>query len=130
MALIQVSDHDLLKAVERMGPERFDAFLEQALTLHKAPRAKTLSTQETRLFERINREVPDEVSSRYEKLLRVRKRRTLTEAERTELIGLAEKYEDRDADRVAALVELSQLRRVPFRALVRQLGIEPGLPNG
>ena len=50
MATIEVSGPELLKAVQQLAPEEFDAFLEKALLLRSPPRADKLSAEETRLI--------------------------------------------------------------------------------
>ena len=130
MATIEVSGPDLLKAVRQLGPEELDAFLEQALSLRRRPRAATLSAEESRLIKRINRGLPDEVCSRYAQLLRKRKKRALTGNEHAELLKLTHEVESRDAERAAALLELAELRRVPTRMLMKQMGIKAAPLDG
>jgi hypothetical protein len=130
MATGQVSRPELLKAVQQLGPEEFDAFLEQALALRKSSKPAVLSATESRLLERINRGIPDEVSRRYAELARKRKRRALTADEHRELLALTHEVETRDADRAAALVRLAKARRVPVRTLIKTLGIRPAPVRG
>jgi hypothetical protein len=130
MATGQVSRPELLKAVQQLGPEEFEAFLEQALALRKSSNPAVLSATESRLLERINRGIPDEVSRRYAELARKRKRRALTADEHRELLALTHEVETRDADRAAALVRLAKARRVPVRTLIKTLGIRPAPVRG
>jgi hypothetical protein len=130
MATIEVSGSDLLKALRQLGPEELDAFLEQALALRKAPPANTLSAQESKLIQRINRGVPADLCRRYERLLRKRQKRVLTDDEHEALLKLTHEMESRDAQRAAALVELAKLRRVPLRILMSQMGIEAAPLDG
>ncbi|HJZ89396.1 MAG TPA: hypothetical protein VKE40_00895 [Gemmataceae bacterium] len=120
----------MLKAIQQLGPEEFDAFLEQALLLRRRPRVATLSAVESRLIQRINRGLPEDLLVRYAQLSRKRKRHQLTDDEHSELLKLTHEVETRDAERAAALVELAKLRRVPVRALMRQMGIKAALPRG
>lgn len=115
---------DLLNAIKKLGPDELDAFIDQALSLRR-PRPKTLSAAETRLLKRINRGLPEALCSRYEELVGKRQKQTLTTDEHRELLKLTHDVESRDADRAAALWELAQLRRVPLRVLMKQLGIKP-----
>ena len=64
MATVQPMDNELLKAVVRLGPEEFDAFLDQTLSLRKPSKRATLSARESRLIQRINRPIPDDVCGR------------------------------------------------------------------
>jgi hypothetical protein len=130
MATGQVSRPELLKAVQQLGPEEFDTFLEQALALRKPPKTATLSAREGRLLERINRGLPAEVGRRYGELARKRKRRALTADEHRELLALTHEVETRDAERAAALAQLAKMRRVPVRALMKNLGIRAAPVRG
>jgi hypothetical protein len=64
MAMNEVSGLDLLRAVQQMGPEELDAFLEQALSLRNRPKASRLSPEESRLIKRINLGLPEELCRR------------------------------------------------------------------
>jgi hypothetical protein len=119
-----IHDPDLLTAVERMAPDEFDAFIEQALARRNRPPTTRLSKKETELLQRINRGLPGTGTVRYAKLARKRDRRTLTSAEHTELLQLTHEMESRDAERAEALWELARFRRVPVRLLMKQLGIK------
>ncbi len=59
------------------------------------------------------------------RLLRRRKARALTEDEQTALQALLDEREERGAQRLHDLGLLSQLRSIPMRQLMEQLGIRP-----
>ena len=60
-------------------------------------------------------------------LLRARKEDgLLTPEEHAELLAFVERVENEDAERAGALLELSRLRNMPLRALMSELGLEPG----
>lgn len=50
----------------------------------------------------------------------------LTPDEHRELLAFVDRVENDDAERAAALLELSRLRNMPVRALMSELGLEPG----
>src|SRR5438105_11730586 len=127
MANIQLKDRDLLEAVARLGPEEFDAFLDQALSIRKRSKGPTLSAKESRLIQRINRGIPDDVADRHDELARKRKQESLTASEHAELLRLTHRIESQDAERAAALLELAKLRRLPVRVLMKQMGIKAAL---
>ena len=112
------------------GPEELDAFLEKALLLRNQPRADKLSAEESRLIKRINRGLPEAVCSRYARLSQKRKKKSLSDKEHDELLKLTHELESRDADRAAALLELANLRRIPLRLLMKQMGIKAAPVNG
>jgi hypothetical protein len=130
MPTIESSNSELLNAVQQMAPEEFDAFIEQVLLLRAQSKVVTLSAEETRLMERINRGLPEELSKRYAQLIRKRKKVRLTSREHQELLELTNQAESRDADRAAALLQLAKLRQMPLRALMKQLGIQAPLIDG
>jgi hypothetical protein len=60
-------------------------------------------------------------------LLRAREEEgALTPEEHVELLTFVDRIEQQDAERAAALLELSRLRSVPIRTLMSELGLEPG----
>lgn len=130
MPTIEVSEQELLEVVKRMAPEEFDAFLERALSMRTPPRTATLSAEETRLVQRINRGLPADLCKRYAQLTGRRKKGTWTAEEYQELLALTHEAENRDADRAAALLALAKLRRLPVRALMKGMGIQAPAIHG
>jgi hypothetical protein len=124
MPTMQANGTDLLKAIQQLGPDEFDALLEQALTLRRRTNAVTLSVKESRLIELINRGLPEKISHRHSELAQKRDQKLLTGKEHTELLKLTDAVERRDGERAAALLALAKLRRVPVRTLMRQMGIK------
>lgn len=130
MATIELSGPELLKAVQQLRPEEFNAFLEKALLLRNQPQADKLSAEETKLIKRINRGLPEAVCSRYARLSQKRRKKPLSDVEHGELLKLTHELETRDAERAAALLELAILRRIPIRILMKQMGIKAAARNG
>jgi hypothetical protein len=114
---------DLLDAIKQMPPEEFDALIDEALSLRRAPKA-TMSAQETTLIKQINHGLPLELRRRCALLTGRQKKGTLSAVAHEELFRLTHEVESRDADRAAALVELAKLRRLPVRTLMQQMGIK------
>ena len=114
---------DLLDVVKEMAPKDFDAFIEEALSLRRPQRA-TLSAQETKLIRQINRGLPLELRRRCAQLTGRLRKGNLTSEEHKELLRLTHEAESRGADRAAALVALANLRRLPVRTLMKQMGIK------
>src|SRR5687767_11695424 len=104
MAIVQTDSRDILDALKRMRPEEFDAFIEEALSVRPRITAATLSTEETKLLERINRGLPEEIAKRYTFLIGRRRKGILTDNELKELLRLTHEAESQDADRAAALL--------------------------
>ena len=80
---------------------------------------------EAELLWRIHTATPDHETRQLHRLLRRRKAGTLTEAEQTQLQALLDEREQRGAQRLQDLIQLSHLRAIPVRRLMEQLGIRP-----
>jgi hypothetical protein len=85
--------------------------------------ANRLSREETELLEKINSAFSPETVHRYRDLVARRQAETLTPAEHDELIRLSDEIELANAARVAYVIELARLQRVPVDTLIQQLGI-------
>ncbi len=102
--------------------------LEHELRLERLRRTRRgLSAQETRLFEIINQPTPDH--NRYQELTPSWEAGTLADEERAELLAIIEQREKINACRVEAVIELAQLRGVPFDGLWRQIMGAPPQPR-
>jgi hypothetical protein len=89
------------------------------------PTMPHLSTQETALFLRINSHLSPEQQSRYDALCAKREAEILTPAEHTELLHFIDAIATLWTDRLQALLDLAQLRRVSPQQLMQQLAITP-----
>ena len=118
------------EALLREQAARAGKDISQYLTglIKSSPRrpATALSVQETPLFHTINRGFPAEFWQRLRILDAKRIAEMLTESEHQELILLAEEVEKAQADRIAALAELAQLRGMDIDEVMLQLGIQHG----
>lgn len=130
MATIEVGSPELLKAVQQLGPEEFDSFLERALSLRKRPVGQKLSATESRLIKQINRGLPESVCSRFANLVQKRDKKRLTHDELVELLKLTDEFETLDTERATALLELANLRGIPLRTLMKQMGIKAAPLHG
>jgi hypothetical protein len=129
-ATIEVIAPELLKAVRQLSPDELDVFLERLSLLRPQPTANKLSAEESRLIERINRGLPEATCRRYARLSQKRKKNSLSDKEHSELLTLTHEFENRDAERAAALLELANLRRIPLRLLMKQMGIKAAPVHG
>jgi hypothetical protein len=80
---------------------------------------------EAELLWRIRAAVPEPETRHLHRLLRRRRAGTLTEAEQARLQALLDDREQRGAQRLQDLAQLSHLRSMPVRQLMEQLGIRP-----
>ena len=84
-----------------------------------------LSPEETQLLQQINQGLPPETWARYHALKEKRDARTLSTEEYRELLSLTDEVELWNARRLELVSALAQLRQVPLRALMDELGLTP-----
>ncbi len=120
----QVSTDALYEAVKQMPNSELDVFLQHVLSIHAKRRAPHLSHTESELLLRINEPIRAMTQARFDELVGKRDAGTLTQDEHSELLALIDEIELRDADRVAALVELAQVRGVSLDEVMVALGID------
>lgn len=84
-----------------------------------------LSEKESQLLQKINSGLPREVWQRYRELIEKRRDENLTADEQNKLIQMSDQLEQINASRMEHLVELAQIRSLPLRDLMKQLGITP-----
>jgi hypothetical protein len=120
----QVSTEQLLRAVEQIPEQDFDSFVAQLLLMRAQRAAPHLTPDETALLVQINSSLPPARQQRYDALVVKRQAETLTLLEQHELIDLTNQIEQQDAERLAALVKLAQLRQTSLQQLMQSLGIQ------
>jgi len=125
MPLIQVEADQLLKAVEQMPIHELDAFIAQVLAVRAQREAPMLSATESTLLIRINHAIPQPLQQRFDALIARRNAERLSPEEHAELLELTTQIEQREADRIAALAALAQLRNMSLNDLMQSLGIQP-----
>ncbi len=119
----QLSASDLLGAVEQLPPAELEIFVQQVLALRAQRSAASLAPREAELFARINRTLAADERQEYRTLVQQRQAETLAEGDRDRLIELSDRQEALHADRMATLIELSQLRQTSLPDLMAELGI-------
>src|SRR3712207_6810239 len=125
MPVIQVEADQLLKAVEQMPPHELDAFVAQVLAVRAQREAPMLSATESTLLIRINHAIPQPLQQRFDALIARRDAERLSPEEHAELLELTTQIEQREADRIAALAALAQLRNMSLNDLMQSLRIQP-----
>ena len=86
-------------------------------------KANTLDAEETRLFQIINKPVPQKTRELYDQLLKKQKRNRLSRFESDELLRLTNLMEKAQARRIKTVGELAAYRGVDFDDLWDQLGL-------
>jgi hypothetical protein len=84
-----------------------------------------LPPEETELLQQINQGLPPKTWARYQALKEKRDARTLTADDHAELLALTNEVELWNARRLELVLALAQLRQVPLRAMMDELGLVP-----
>ena len=122
---IEVSAEQLFRAVERLPQQELETFVAQIVALRAQRSAPHLNQEETTLLLQINAGISPELQRRFNELVAKRQQETISPAELTELIQVTDEIEQRDAQRLAALIELAQHRQTTVTVLMDELGIRP-----
>jgi hypothetical protein len=85
----------------------------------------TVSEREAILLQQINLDISTEKWEMYLKLKEKSQKGKLTKSVQEQYLRLIEDIEIANAKRIAVLAELAQLRNVPIRILMEQMGIAP-----
>lgn len=121
---VQVSPDELAEAVAQLPPTERDQFINRVLAL-RVPQIAALPQDEAALLLKINQGLSEPVQQRYDELIAKRQAETLTPDEHAELLHLSDQAEQMNAERIAALAALAQLRQITLPHLMHDLGIDP-----
>ncbi|MEZ4956679.1 MAG: hypothetical protein R2825_24190 [Saprospiraceae bacterium] len=116
----------LQKEASKKGMQ-LDSFLSKFLEnsfLNKKNKSR-LSAKESDLLQKINEGFSNEFWSRYKSLVRKRQREELTPSEMEELIGMTDKLESSNVERLTYLSELARIKKTTLPVLMKDLGIQP-----
>lgn len=114
---------DLEKKLQKITTQKginLEQFVAQLLKEH----LKNTPTEEEELLEKIQQGIAIDKWQRYYELKEKRIEETLTEEEYQELIMIYNIIEEANAERMLNLVQLSQLKDIPVRKLMKELGIK------
>ena len=114
---------ELLNGAKRFDTAELEDFADQVLAIRAQRRAPNLSEEESELLLQINQGVSIEIHVRFEALNAKRRAETLTTEEHQELLQLIDQIEAHNVERIKNLGKLAQLRNIPIRVLMAQLGI-------
>jgi hypothetical protein len=120
-----MSFEELLTAANQLSENDLDRLLQEIAVLRAQRKAHVLPTEEARLLQKINQGIPSELRAQYQTLRAKREAETLTEQEHQTLIQLSNQIEQLGVQRLEALVNLAQLRRVSLSDLIETLAIAP-----
>ena len=119
----QLSPEQIISAASHLSLPELKHVLDSILALQAERNAPRLHALESALFLRINQGLPEELRERIATLREKREENAITDTEYEELTQLTDRAEELHAERMAALVELAQLRGISLPVLMDQLGI-------
>jgi hypothetical protein len=119
----QLSPEQIISAASHLSLPELKQVLTSILALQAERTAPRLSAAESTLLVRINQGFPEDLRERLATLRGKREDEVITDAEYEELTRLTDRAEELHAERLAALVELAQLRGIGLSVLMDQLGI-------
>ena len=130
MASNTASIRELLAEAERLETKDLGMLsVKVSEMLAKRPRPG-LAKQEARLLMLINEGLPLELLERAAILHDKRQSDQISPEEIAELVLLTEKIEEIHLKRMKLVLKLAQMRGVPFKSLVDELGVKPFVGNG
>jgi hypothetical protein len=118
-----LSPEQIISAVSHLSLPELKQVFDSLLALQAERNASRLSAAESALLLRINQGLPEELCERIATLRGRREAEVITDTEYQELTRLTDHAEELHADRMAASVELAQLRGVSLPVLMDQLSI-------
>jgi predicted O-linked N-acetylglucosamine transferase (SPINDLY family) len=128
--LIEVNTHLEQRLRERALKQGIEVnqyisqFLEQVFP-NKAVAQPSISSREATLMQQIDLDIAPEQWKLYLALKTKKQKGKLPKTQQIQFTSLCELIENANAKRIAVLAELSQIRKIPIRVLMEQLGLNP-----
>jgi hypothetical protein len=113
----------LVHEAEKLRPTEFEQFVVRIMALSASRKSEGLSAAESLLLKNINKEFAPKKMERFLLLDEKRRQDTLSAEEHRELLLLVKQLEKYDAQKLQWVGQLALLRKVPFDALLKQLGL-------
>lgn len=115
---------EILNDVSNMKTAALETFLKEVAHLLVQRKVKSISKRETELLLQINKPLLTAKSQfKYDLLYQKLKEETILAEEHTKLLRLIKKREKKGVERLAALIELAQLKKVAPKKLMKQMGL-------
>lgn len=114
---------EVLAGVAQLNTSDLEQFMQQVGSIVAHRKAPSISAREEELMAQIMLNMPQSWVRRYNKLHRKMQSQQLNEDEYSELEKMIALLEKKNAERLQAMIELSQIRGLTLHALMSQLGI-------
>ncbi|MDW3649004.1 MAG: hypothetical protein R8P61_18180 [Bacteroidia bacterium] len=113
----------LFEKFEELSPNEVEIALEKLLSIRASQRAPALGKKETALLQQINDGLTQEELEELSQLIARREAEEISDPELQRLIHLTEKMEQLNVERMQLIAELSSIRNVSIRDLIKELDI-------
>ena len=113
----------LFEKFEELSPNEVEIALERLLSIRASQKAPALGKQETALLQQINDGLSQKELEELKVLIGKREAEEISEPELHRLILLTEKMERLNVERMQLIAELSSIRNVSIRDLIKELDI-------
>jgi hypothetical protein len=124
---LKVELNDILNGISQLDVKELESFFKRVGTLLAHRKTHHLSEREFQLLTEINKGLPDEHRQQYLLLKEKSQLGNLSATEAQQFASMTEEIEATGVRRLECLVELSKLRGVEIKALMKQLGIQSPL---
>ena len=123
---LEVSTENLLSVVLQMPETEFNQFVEKAKKLRRTPTKSLWTKHEVQVIQKINEfALSTEEQNRFDELVEKRRDEKISRHELEELIGLTQKAESLNVERLKCLVKLAKSKKVSLDEIMTKLGISP-----
>ncbi len=116
--------NEILTNVSNLETSDLEFFLQEVAYLLAKRKVKSISKRESQLLLKINKSLLSaKMQLQYDALYKKLKEETITDIEHKKLISIIKKREKKGVERLAALVELAQLKKISPKVLMQQMGL-------
>lgn len=116
---------NVLESLGGLTVKEIDLVLQNLIKIRRQKLPSVLSEKESELIKKINRQLPEEIRSRYNILLNKKESQSLSDQEYAELLELTRYAEQFDVDRLKHLSDLARLRNISLAQLIDDLELKP-----
>ena len=121
---IKIGMEDILEGIAHLETADLENFLQEVAYLLAKRKAKTLSSRESELLEKINQPILSAEDQKiYDQLYRQLQSEQINPEEHQELLDLITKREKKGVEKMTLLLELAHLKNISPKTLMKELGI-------
>ncbi|MEM9888334.1 MAG: STAS/SEC14 domain-containing protein [Bacteroidota bacterium] len=129
MLQIKLDKDTLLSSLDSLDTSTLEAFAKEVSILVAQRKVTALPAKETYLLQQINEGLSANLLTKFNELRIKSKEQLLSEYENKQLNDLVVEIENKETERLAAMLQLAQLRGISLAELRENLGIASNLTN-